>query len=211
VKKSCVEWLIDLDRRIPSVVARVAEHNQHDIIGASVSIDGAPVASDGRPVQLDPGMHTIVASAPGWPRSERTFLLAEREQVRLLLMELRRPEPPAPTPPRESARFRVPRASWILGGLGVAGIASFAVLRVEAGRELDHLRDSCSPDCPHARTERGRHDALAADLSLGIGVAAIAGAGAWALGSWLWQRERAAGIAWAPLRGGAFASVAVSY
>jgi hypothetical protein len=218
VNKSCAEWLIDLDRRIPSVVVRVSERNEHDIIGASVFIDGAAVAFDGRPVQLDPGTHAIVASAPGWSRSERTFLLAEREQARLLVMELQSSKTPAPPRPdavdpprRESARFRVPVASWILGGLGVAGIVSFAVLRVQAGQEFAHLQKTCSPDCLPVRTERGRHSALAADLSLGIGVAAIAGAGAWALGSWLWGDKSSARVAWVPTHGGMFASAALRY
>lgn len=218
VQKSCAEWLVELERRIPSVVVRVSEPNEHDILGASVAIDGATAACDGRPVQLDPGTHTILASAPGWTSSERTFLLAEREQSRLLLLELHRPQTDAAlqahavaAPAHEDARFRVPVGSGVLGGVGIAGVVGFAVLFVAAKHQLSLLRRDCSPDCAPVRSERGRDYALAADLSLGIGVAALAGAGAWALGSWLWRKERRARIAWSPTRGGVFAAVTVRY
>jgi hypothetical protein len=107
--------------------------------------------------------------------------------------------------------FRVPVASWVLGGLGVAGIASFAVLRAKAGSELTYLRDTCSPDCPRSSTERGRNFALAADLSLGIGVATLAGAAAWALGDWLWHERSHTRITWLPTRGGALTVVRTRY
>jgi hypothetical protein len=101
-------------------------------------------------------------------------------------------------------------ASWVLGGLGVVGIGTFAVLRVEAGRELDSLQE-CSPACDPAKSEPGRHLALGADISLGIGVAALAGAGVWALGSWLWHDRRSTQVACAPTRGGALATLTARY
>jgi hypothetical protein len=86
--------------------------------------------------------------------------------------------------------------------VGVASITSFAVLRVEAEHELDHLRATCSPNCSYSSTERGRNFALAADLSLGIGVAALAGAAAWTLGSWLWHGRGRTSVAWLPMHRG---------
>jgi hypothetical protein len=231
VSKRCVEWLVDLDRRIPSVVLRVSEPSEHDVAHASVLIDGAPVALDGLPVPLDPGAHSLVASAPGWALSERKILLAEGEQARLLVLALERPkapiraepdtiEPPPALQPaaqgtqgaaREPAHFRVPVASFILGGLGVAGIVSFAVLRVQAEHELNHLHETCAPTCSDSSTQRGRHLALAADVSLGVGVAALAGAGAWALGSWLRRDRETTRVVWVPTQRGMFASLVTRY
>jgi hypothetical protein len=230
VRKSCADWLADLDSRIPSVVVRVIDPGERDLTEASVQIDGSAVVLDGRPVALDPGAHDVVVSAPGWPGVERTLLLAEREQARLLVIELAPAPQPAP-PPRTEVRpraapepvaqrepgraraekpFRVPVGSWVLGGLGVVGIGTFAVLRVEAGRELDRLQE-CSPTCDPAKSEPGRHLALGADISLGIGVAALAGAGAWALGSWLWHDRRSTRVAFTPTRGGIVAALAARY
>jgi hypothetical protein len=219
VSSSCSAWLVDLEQRIPSLVVRVSEPDERDLTGASVRIDGAAVTLDGRPVQLDPGAHNIVVSAPGWLAAERTLVLAEREQARLLVIELQRSEESiaAPTAEREQGaslkpqRFHVPVASWVLGGLGVAGVASFAVLRVTAGSELAHLQETCSPECPRSSSERGRNLALAADVSLGIGAAALAGAAAWVLGNWLWHERGRAHVAGVPTHGGALAVVHARY
>lgn len=226
VTKSCTEWLVDIDARIPSVVIRVSERGADDITQASVLVDGRSVPLDGRPVELDPGAHDIRAAAPDWLPSERKVLLAEGERARLVLFELERAAPPpAPVleaPPPQPAiasleqreptsSFQVPVGSWILGGIGVAGVASFVVLRVEAGRELNHLKDTCSPRCSHEETVPGRRLALAADLSLGVAAVALAGAGAWALGSWLGHESNAPQLACVPVRGGLLASLALRY
>ncbi|HEX6245907.1 MAG TPA: hypothetical protein VFZ61_33510, partial [Polyangiales bacterium] len=145
VRSSCSDWLSELEPRIPSVVVRVNDAQQGAIAEASVRIDGASVVLDGRPVQLDPGAHDLVAEAAGWLTAQRTALLVEREQARLVVIELQRPKAPEPAAPisitaptmappaaaadphaeaapREAAPFRVPVGSWVLGGLGVAGI-----------------------------------------------------------------------------------------
>lgn len=232
VRKSCADWLSELAGRIPSVVVRVQEADQRDVTRVSVSLDGRSIALDGRPLQLDPGTHTLFVEAPDRPPVERTFLLAEREQGRLLVVELPAPdvaepveltpreaEPPTPAPVKpalehgSAASRGVPTASWVLGGLGVVGIVTFTVLRVELGSELRELERDCSPYCSEAQRDSGKRKALIADLSLGVGVAALAGAGVWTLASWLSQPAdaRAVSFSLVPTRGGAFASLAARY
>jgi len=258
VKKSCGSWLAELAGRIPSVVVRVHDAGQHDVADARVTLDGRPIALDGRPVALDPGTHTLRVQASAGPSAvrsesveeprvatERSFLLAEREQGRLLIVELpaqsaapaparsaasaSAPERAEPEPalasnpsveqrsPRAPARFSVPSAAWVLGGLGVGGVVTFAALRSKAANDLRELEQSCSPGCAKHESEAGNRKTLAADVSLGIGVAALAGAGVWTLGSWLSDRHdaptpaRAAQLSLVPTRGGAFAALAARY
>ena len=254
VKKSCAGWLTELGERIPSVVLRVHEAGQRDFTDAHVLLDGRAVALDGRPIPLDPGTHTLSIEAQAGPPVERTFLVAERERGRLLIVELparsvapaksasaeasryeepspeqRAPEPHASTTaaeakasheqssPRAAAPLHVPGGAWVLGGLGVAGVVTFAALLIKAKNDLDELEHTCSPECPESETDEGYRKLLAADVSLGIGIAALAGAGAWTLGSWFVHRHdvqtpsRAAQLSLVPTQGGAFASFAARY
>jgi hypothetical protein len=237
VKKSCGEWLTELDLRIPSVVVRVFETGQSDITDARVSIDGEPVALDGRALMLDPGPHKITVEATGWLPVQRSFLVAERERARLLSVQLPKRDEPAdardsaaavapsastqvvlsrgddtervttqrPTPPRG---FRVPAGAYVLLGIGVGGIVSFAVLNDHATSELDRLRGTCSPNCTQAERDNAERSALAADILLGVGIASVVGAGAWTLGAWLRRKkpraapEARAGLSLAPHRTG---------
>jgi hypothetical protein len=217
VKKSCADWLNELAGRIPSVVVRVQEGGQRDVTDARVTLDGRSIALDGRPLPLDPGTHRLSVDMREGPPVERTFLLAEREQGRLLLIELPvpssavpaeptpseaappapRPEEPAPVPAAQpgpepsSPGFTVPTGAWVLGGLGVVGVVSFTVLRIKLASDLRELERTCSPNCTDRQRDDGKRQALIADLSLGIGVAALAGASAWTVGSWLAHRDDA--------------------
>ena len=119
--------------------------------------------------------------------------------------------------PPARAHVHVPGGAWVLGGLGVAGVVTFAALLAKAKHDLDELEHTCSPDCPESESDAGYRKLLAADVSLGIGLAALAGAGAWTLGSWFVHRRdvpppsRAAELSLVPTRGGAFASLAARY
>jgi hypothetical protein len=224
VVKSCTEWLIELDQRIPSIVLRVRGHAAQDLPHANVLVDDVVVPLDGRPIELDPGAHDISANAPGWLGNAHKVLLADGEQRRLVLLELRRESPQvssepaaaAPPPrsaptPRDTTSFRVPMGSWILGGVGVVGIAGFAVLRAEAAGELSRLRATCAPDCMPSLTEPGRHYATAADVSLAVGAVALAGAATWTLIRWLDREPSAPTLVIVPSRGGMSASLALRY
>ena len=132
VKKSCAGWLAELSERIPSVVVRVHEASQQagqrDVTEARVTLDGSAVTLDGRSLTLDPGRHTLSVDAPGFSPVERTFLVAEREQGRLLIVELpARSVPPAVVPAQAAVAplSAAPKAS--AGALAVAPVEQTAV------------------------------------------------------------------------------------
>ncbi len=218
VRKSCAEWLLELAPRVPSVVVRVHDAQGRDVTNAAVTIDGTSTPLDGRPVALDPGTHMLQVHAQEGV-VEQTFLLAEREQARLLSVDLPATSPtitPAPKPRELPAppapKFRVPAASWVLAGVGAAGVVTFAVVRARDVHYLHHLVATCSPGCSHNASERGKRKALAADISLGVGVAAFAGAALWTLRSWLLQRPaREQAFMVLPTSGGALAAYGTRY
>jgi hypothetical protein len=66
-------------------------------------------------------------------------------------------------------------APWLLGGLGVAGLAGFGVLTYWGRQDNDRLA-TCSPRCPPASVEHIRRLYLGANVALGVGLAALVGA-----------------------------------
>jgi hypothetical protein len=95
VNASCGEWLSQLEQRIPSVVVRVFATGQGEVTDARVTLDGVQIALDGHPMRLDPGSHVLSVAAPGWLPVKRSFVVAEREQARLLEVQLPRRTPAA--------------------------------------------------------------------------------------------------------------------
>jgi hypothetical protein len=121
------ERIAALTPRLPHLRVRVSAAD-----GARVSLDGSdlPPSGWGLPVPVDPGRHTIDATAPGCEPFETAVTLGEGE-TREVAIELaqsveRLPVPAAERPlPREGTR-RSP-AFFVLGGLGLASVGVSAV------------------------------------------------------------------------------------
>ena len=80
----------------------------------------------------------------------------------------------------EAPRSRpVPVGVYVLGGLGVAGLGSFAVLGALGKADESHLSSTCSPACSSSDVQGVRGKYLGADIALGVGVASLAGAAIW--------------------------------
>ena len=74
--------------------------------------------------------------------------------------------------PRERG-FRVPTASYVLGGLSLAALGSFTYFGL-SGRGMERaLSDECSPRCSDARVDSVRTQYVIADVSLGIAVVSL--------------------------------------
>jgi hypothetical protein len=173
---------------------------------ARLLVDGAAVAGAGaqRTLVLDPGLHEIVVSAPGF-RSRTLRLTLERGQtaesnVALVALPSAAPvaKPRSSSPARSDARERSEGRSrgplpYVLiaagGGLLLAG-ATTGVLALEADRDVSEacpsLRD-CDPNL-ESRRKSAMNLALATDILIGLGLPAL-GAG------WLWLELEPAGPA----------------
>ena len=218
VRKSCAEWLADIEERIPSVVVRALDESGQDLTDVTLSIDGRPVPLDGRPVMLDPGQHELQVTEASGVTGERKVLLAEKEKSRLVNVNISinvrgeqgesegyagaAGEPPAQ---REEREYHVPVGAWVLGGVGVLGLGSFAVLGSMAKSDLDDLKKTCSPNCSDDDTSSGETKALIADISLGVGIAGIVGGVTWALVAKKRSKE-APSVSFLPTRTGGVAT-----
>ena len=177
VARECVRWLAEVDERMPTLVIAAKGSNGRDVL-ADITLDGKPLAaaSVGRDVQLDPGRHTIAASASGYESKTETVVVREREKgrrVELVLVAHSAVDTSAPAP---ATGRSIPALSGILGAVAVAGGAGFGYFWWRGMDEVRTLRESCAPHCTSEQIDEAREPLTIARVSLGIGIAAAVGA-----------------------------------
>lgn len=153
---------------------------------ATIELDQVKLgeSSIGTAIPVDPGPHALVSRAPGFADYSRTITAVETqtEAVTIELVEL---------PPETTDRAAEPRTGYgawpfVLGGVGVLGLAAGAVLLPVSQGKVAQVRNICGgTDCSNLtdRTEWERARSLANDartletagwIAGGVGVATLA-------------------------------------
>jgi hypothetical protein len=171
-----------LESRVPKLVIKRGEGAE----AARIELDGVELgeAQIGQPVAVDPGPHTIVAKFGGDRQVEESTSVKESETAEVVVKapaaaETKPGKPPegnsaVPPEPEKKKASLVP---WIVGGVGVAGLAAsgaFFALRQGAKSELDKGCDGNT--CPESLHDKQKQGELYTTLSwvfLGVGVAGI--------------------------------------
>lgn len=191
VRADCAKWLSEVQDEIPSVVVVATDANGGDVADVKVIVDGKVVASElnGQPVLLDPGARTLRFEREGSSPVERNLVIRVGERNRRVEVQFTPQlanateggatgtanDEPTQDSGTGSGGGNVPTMTWILGGVGVLGLASFTYFSLDGlGKESD-LKD-CKPNCPHDDVQSTKTSYLIGDISLGVGVAALAGA-----------------------------------
>ena len=124
---------------------------------------------------------------------------ADREEVAVHIAEMRgcvnaatasanerAAAPPAPAPPPTPAREQVastpatrpiPPAAYVLGAVGVAGLATFGTLALLGRSQQSDLEHSCSPACSPSQVQPMKTKFLIADIGLAVGAVSLGAAG----------------------------------
>jgi hypothetical protein len=206
VVNDCVERLDELNRAQPTVILDVKDAAGNDVGDVKLSVDGVGRADrlGGGAIEIDPGEHTFLFESPGRRPLTRTFVLREGEKNRLehiVLTPLPAPEPPAapqsPAPTAEAAPEPAPqeapaglseRKIWALvaGGLGVASVATGAVLGLDAASDYSAQKRDCgsATSCPNHAQALNDHASMQTSGTWST-VAFAAGAAFLAAGAWL--------------------------
>ncbi len=174
VRADCERWLDEVNRDLPSIVLGVKD-SKGDVLDARVIIDGGdPKRPDGSPVPLDPGTHVVRFERKGASSIERTLVVRTGERNRSVVetMELAGAPDSKPIPTTSSSSGGIPTVSWVLGGVGVAGLASFATFGLIGLSQKSDLNAKCSPACTDEDISKLRSSYIVADVSLAIGVVA---------------------------------------
>ncbi len=133
-------------------------------------------------VRLDPGSHTLRATAPGYAALEQTVSLDERQSETIVIALQPLPKPVVSSSstylaPARPSKVKSPLVSWAGTAALVAGgslLAASAGLYVVAWREKHTLDSVCSPTCPAAYA--GDIDAFRLHRTLafvGLGASAV--------------------------------------
>jgi hypothetical protein len=176
------ERIASLTARVPQLSIRGAQP------GTSIAIDGKPVEAG--VMRINPGHHTLQASAPGKRSLQQDFEIAATQRLAINLPPLD-PEPTAsapepgpvltePPPPAEPAEPRYGIWPWVLGGSGAALLGTSLVtglLASSKASQLDHDCENkvCSPSLAGVK-DSAETLALVTDV-LWITGAVVAGVG----------------------------------
>jgi hypothetical protein len=177
-QRDCARWFDEVERAMPTLIVDARGADGKDLTLVRVTLDGKLIAErlDGKPVQLDPGEHRFRFEGPRGQVIEETVVAREGEKERRLTVDLSGPKPP---PPREVTRG-IPTATWVLGGVAVVGLASWAFWGLRGLAAFREYSDACA----QGRADVCNHDVYQRDAmnyhlgTASLGVALLAGAGA---------------------------------
>ncbi|TAK27820.1 MAG: tetratricopeptide repeat protein [Myxococcaceae bacterium] len=180
----------DLARRaLAEIEPRVAQLSVQVINpppGVTVHVGRTTLDAEALGVLLpyDPAEVTVLAEAPGFLPSHQSVRLTAGGRASIELALRAAPaagpvtvtvRPPEPSPARRGGAVRV--AGFVVGGLGVASLAAFAVLGSMASSQYDDLSRVCPrPFCTAARVREiddGVQLTTMANVALGVGAAAV--------------------------------------
>jgi hypothetical protein len=187
----------DTAARIPKLVLELPATSR--VPGLAVRVDDAAVALGdlGKPMPLDPGDHSVSASAPGYVAWSARMHLDEGIESRITIPRLAAapradmtppavPEPVAPKPPPAppATRFGGQRiAALAAAGVGVAGVAVGTVFGLKAKSNwsdaLSHCRGGATDQCDATGVSLGgdaKTEATISTISFVVGGVGLAGA-----------------------------------
>jgi hypothetical protein len=179
IRKDCSRWLDEVDAAMPTVVVEAHAANGTDVTDFRVLVDGVALASasQGKAVPIDPGVHVVRYETRDGPRVEQKITIREGEKNRRLHVDFPAPDAPRssaaplPVPPPPTTSRPTPPLVFVLGGVGLVGVGSFAAFGIWSKVSESKLNDSgCKPHCDVNAVFR---EEVAADVSLGIGAAAL--------------------------------------
>jgi len=172
LQRDCVGWLDQIEPQIPSLTFRVTVGGK-SWSDMEVFIDGALAnePSMGKAIDLDPGPHTVRVLVAGLAPFEERVILNEGERYRMIEVPL---AAPARKPPE--MHRPVPLATYVLGGVAVAGAVSGAIWAAQSVTLRDELEHTCAPACSEGRVDELRTRALLADISWGVSALSLVGA-----------------------------------
>ena len=184
VKEDCAGWLAQVTTNLPTVVVVATDVNGNELTAVKVSFDGEVLVDhlDGSAIPVDPGLHAFHYEGPGGAVVDASITVREGEKNRTLKVSFPTigtktmtppPPPPTPAPVKDEGTRKIPTVSWVLGGVGVVALGSFAYFGLKGRSDVQHLRDTCAPACDSSDEKPAKTKLLVADVSLAVGIVSL--------------------------------------
>lgn len=201
VQKDCIRWLSEVEAEQPTVIVVATDENGDETLAVKVLLDGKPLVEklDGSPIAIDPGEHVLRFERPSGSKEER-IVLHDGEKSRKVSVSFAAPKQVA----EPVVSSGIPVSAWVLGGVGVAALGSFAYFGLTGRSKESSLSSSCAPRCSDDDIAGVRRSYLVADVSLGVSVVSLAVATVIAVTS-------QSTVAVRPMTGGAFVGFATTF
>jgi hypothetical protein len=137
-----------------------------------VSVNGRAFAErlDGKAIAIDPGSYALGFEAAGHEPLRAQLTVHQAEKNRIVRVQLARSQ----EAPEDEAGISV--LSYVLGGVAIAGLGTFAYFGLRGASEHSDAEDDCAPDCPQSRVDDIERAYAIADIGLGVGIASAAAA-----------------------------------
>lgn len=184
--KDCARWSQEIEAQLPTAIFVARDGQGHDLVDVEVSVDGESVLGrlDGRPVPLDPGARAVRFQWKGQVVEQSIVVAAGQKNRRVDAVFDSPASGETKAAPADAPTVRkIPTASLVLGGIGVAATASFAVFGI-----IGKGKESCAPTCTRDEVDSLRTSYTISDVSLVVAVVALGAAVAF----WALDRPRAA-------------------
>jgi hypothetical protein len=208
LRDECAQWSRDLAAELPSVRFELVD-GRGIALPAVWNVDARPIApNEVAALELDPGAHTVRATASDGRAVVETFALGRGERARVVRLVLPASEEPparllpAPSTPSSAPASQVrtwapPVASIVVGSVGVVGLGLFTGFGL-AGRDREAaLLAACAPLCARDEVGAMRRDYAIADTGLAVGLVALGvGVVLWAIDEPSATSAHAEGFAW---------------
>jgi hypothetical protein len=182
VQTDCASWLSDIDRAVPTIVLSAKNGSRADLFDVKVSVDGQPLAAklDGQALAINPGPHTFHFEEADGTHADVQVLIKEGERsqpVEAVLGAVPATPPPAPAAATGGSSNPMKTAGWIIGGVGVAGLALGTVFGIVALNDKNNA--GCVDNLCNPGTSSGiKSAALASDVGWIAGGVLLAGGAA---------------------------------
>lgn len=151
---------------------------------ASVDVGGLSLSPSElvAPVAVNPGLVEVVGSSQASARIQSLVMIAagEEKEVALAFTAVAEPAPGGDllldtSATDEISRKRMRTAAFIAGGVGAAGLVTFAVAGSMARSQYSTLQDECAGPCPQRQSDidAGRRSQTIANIGLAVGAVGL--------------------------------------
>ncbi|WP_394837689.1 hypothetical protein LVJ94_12335 [Pendulispora rubella] len=171
LSRDCQRWITELDNSIPTVIFDVRGLAGEELTQVTVFLDGKKVVDrlDGKALDVDPGTHTFKFVPGGALKDatrESTIVIREGEKYRKVSASF---EDKSISAQAANKSRPVPVATWVFGGIGVAGLAAGTFFALSGNSKKSDL-DQCKPQCNPSDVDSMSRNYAIADIAFGVGV-----------------------------------------